>query len=169
MARAPGNIAERLSSLVVEIEAEAYARGQTDARKEILDALAAGGGQLAGAKTARGRRGKRAAPKRGSGGRKRAPRGSVPRFVERALQGGQALTPPEILERAATDAERLIKLPSIRTELRNGRRTGKYALNDGRWSFAADPAAAEAERPPPAATSSGSETDEAVGSDASTC
>ena len=32
--------------------------------------------------------------------------------------------------------ERLIKLPSIRTELRNGRKQGKYEQNDGRWFLA---------------------------------
>ena len=168
MARAPGNNAERLSSLIAEIEAEAYARGQADARKELLDALSAGGGGVADAKASRGRRGRRAAaPKRRSRGSKRAPRGSVPGFVERALQGGQALTPPEILERAATDTERLIKLASIRTELRNGGRTGKYASNDGRWSIASGSGAAEASSP--AEASSGWETGEAAGRDPSIC
>ncbi|MCY4551531.1 MAG: hypothetical protein OXC28_24570 [Defluviicoccus sp.] len=162
------NSAERLSSLIAEIEAEAYARGQADARREFLDAIGTPGGQLAGAKAGRGSRGKQAAPKRKPGGRKRAPRGSVPGFVERALQGGQALAPPEILERAATHMERLIKLASVRTELRNGRRTGKYELKDGRWSLAAGSAAEETGDPAPAEPSPGSETGEAAGSGAPT-
>ena len=53
------------------------------------------------------------------------------------LRDRPGLTPPEILERAATDMERLIKLSSILTELRNGRRQGKYELSGGRWSLAA--------------------------------
>lgn len=128
--------ADKLSAFIAEIEAAAYARGQADAKKEILDLLGSGGAQLAQARATRGRRGKKAEPKtRRASGRKRAPKGSVPRFVEQALRDRPGQTPPEILERAATDMERLIKLPSIRTELRNGRKQGKYALNDGRWTL----------------------------------
>lgn len=36
----------QLASLVAEIEAEAYARGRADARKELLDLLGAGGAGL---------------------------------------------------------------------------------------------------------------------------
>ena len=129
---------DKLTALVAEIEADAYARGRADARKELLDVLAAGGVRAPRAKASRGRRTKAAAaPKRRSSGRKRAPKGSVPRFVERALRVTPGLTPLEILARAATKDERLIKLPSIRTELRNGRGQGKYELSDGRWSLAA--------------------------------
>ena len=80
---------------------------------------------------------KAAAAKRRAGGRKRAPRGSVPRFVERALRDRPGSTVQEILALAATDAEPPIKPPSIRTELRNGRKQGKYESRDGRWSLAA--------------------------------
>ena len=127
---------DKLSALIAEIEADAYARGQADAKKEILALLGSGGAQIARARATRGRRAKRAEPKtRRASGRKRAPKGSVPRFVEQALRDRPGQTPPEILARAATDMERLIKLPSIRTELRNGRTQGKYAVNDGRWSL----------------------------------
>ena len=161
MAKAPRSNAERLSSLIAELEAEAYARGRADARKELLDALTGGGAGIAGPGASRGRRRKLAASKRRSRGRKRAPRGSVRSLVERAMQGGQALAPPEILERATTDVERPIKLPSIRTELRNGRRTGKYALNDGRWSLATGSGGAEAS--PQAAASTGTENGDVAG------
>jgi len=77
--------------------------------------------------------------------------------------------PPEILARADTDMERLIKLASIRTELRNGRRRGKYELNYGRWSLAAGTGAVETEHPAPAYPSPSSETGEAAGSGASAC
>ena len=83
--------------------------------------------------------------RRPSGGRADAsalPSGSVPRFVEQVLRDRPGLTPPEILACAATDMERLIKLASIRTELRNGRGQGKYELNGGRWSLAASGAGA---------------------------
>ena len=138
---------DRLSTLTAEIEAEAYARGQADARKELLDVLGSGELRAPRAKASRGRRAKTAAaPERRASGRKRAPRGSVPRFVEQALRDRPGLTPAEILERAATDMERLIKLSSILTELRNGRRQGKYELSGGRWSLAApDPGATAAD------------------------
>lgn len=128
---------EKLSALIAEIESAAYERGKEDAKKEILDLLGSSGAQLARGRATRGRPRKKAEPRtRRASGRKRAPKGSVPRFVEQALSDRPGLTPPEILARAATDMERLIKLPSIRTELRNGRRQGKYDLNDGRWSLA---------------------------------
>ena len=141
---------KKISALIAEIEAEAYSRGQADAKRELLDLL--GGQRAERAKATGGRRPKKAAePKRRASGRKRAPKGSVPRFVEQALRDQPSLTAPEILERASTDMERLIKLPSIRTELRNGRKQGKYEIDGGRWSFAGSaPSASETEGAPPA-------------------
>ena len=148
MARAPATSADRLSALIKEIEAEAYARGRADARKELLDLLGTGTGRSAGAKPSRGRPGRpAAAPKRRASGRKRAPKGSVPRFVEQALRDNPGQTPPEILARAADDMERLIKLASIRTELRNGGKQGKYQQRDGRWFLAGSDAGAAAPSP----------------------
>ena len=157
MVRAPASTADRLSTLIAEIEAEAYSRGQADARTELLNLLGAGTWQRAGAKTS-GRGSAKSAParKRRSSGRKRAPKGSVPRFVEQALRDRPGQTPQEILARAADDMERLIKLPSVRTELRNGGKRGKYEQNGGRWFLAGtDAGAGEAstsEAPPDAET-----------------
>ena len=138
MAKPSETGSDKLAALIAGIEAEAYARGRADARKGLLDLLGAEGVKAPRAKAARGRKaGTAAAPGRRASGRKRAPRGSVPRFVERALHEQPGLTPPEILARAATDGERLIKLPSIRTELSSGRRQGRYESHDGRWSLAA--------------------------------
>ena len=134
--------AERLPALIGEIEAEAYARGRDDARKELLDVLRAGGGSAATARARRGRQSKAAAPKRRTGGSKRAPKGSVPRLVERALRDRPGLMPPEILDLAATEEERLIKLSSIRVELGSGRKRGRYESSEGRWSLAAPASAA---------------------------
>ncbi|MCY4550795.1 MAG: hypothetical protein OXC28_20725 [Defluviicoccus sp.] len=140
---------EQLSAFIAEIEAEAYARGQADARKELLELLGAGGGPKAPARARRGRQQKAAPPKPRAGGRKRAPRGSVPRLVERALHGRPGLTPPEILDLAATEEERSIKLSSIRVELGSGRKRGRYESSEGRWSLAAPaPAAAEEDASP---------------------
>ena len=134
---------QKLSALIAEIEAEAYARGQSDARKELLDILGAGGERASPAGARRGRPG--AAAKRRGGGSKRAPRGLAPRFVEQALRDHPGSTVQEILGLAATDEERLIRLLSIRTELRNGRTQGRYELRDGRWSLAASASAAAGE------------------------
>ena len=151
MARAPASSADRLSALITEIEAEAYARGQADARKELLDLLGSGTERRADTKASRGRPAKpAAAPKRRASSRKRAPKGSVPRFVEQALRDNPGQTPPEILARAADDMERLIKLPSIRTELRNGGRQGKYEQKGGRWFLAGAEAGAAEAGPAPA-------------------
>ena len=136
MAKEPTGAVERLSALIAEIEAGAYARGQADARKELQDILGAVE-RAAPAGARRGRRPEAAAPKRRAGGHKRAPRGSVPRFVEQALRDRPGSTVQEILALAATDAEPPMKPPSIRTELRNGRKQGRYESQDGRWSLAA--------------------------------
>ncbi len=145
MANDTTRTAERLPALIAKIEAEAYARGQADARKEVLDILRAGGQPAAPARARRARQSARAAaPSRRAGGGKRAPKGSVPRLVERALRGRPGLTPAEILDLAATDEERSIKLSSIRVELGSGRKRGRYESNEGRWSLA-PPASAAAD------------------------
>ena len=162
MAKAAKTSAEKLAELISGIEAEAYARGRTDARKELLDLLTAGSGRGARAKPASGRRaGKAATPARRTGGGKRAPRGSVRRFVERVLGEHPGATVLEIAGYAATDAERSIKPGSIRVELSNGRKQGRYVSDNRRWSLAAsDPAADETGRavssePSPAAPPDG--------------
>ena len=167
MPKPPRTGSDKLAALVAEIEAEAYARGRADARKELLDLLGSGGVGAARAKGSRGRKaGTAATPKRRASGRKRAPKGSVPRFVEQALRERPGRTPPEILARAATDMERLIKLPSIRTELRNGRRQGKYELSGGRWSLTVPaPGATAADETPPSEAAPGSETGEGESKD----
>lgn len=150
MARVSTRRADRLSALIAEIEAEAYARGQADARKELLDLLDAGTAERGVAGQTRARRARPGARKRRASGRKRAPRGSVPRFVEQALRDGSGQTPQEILARAANKMERLIKLPSIRAELGAGRRQGRYELNDGRWYLAkSDAGQTQAKQAPP--------------------
>ena len=135
---------QKLSALIAEIEAEAYARGRSDARKSLLDILGAGGKRAAPSGARRGRPGA-AAPKRRAGGSKRAPRGSVPRFVEQALRDNPGSTVQEILGLASTDAERLIRLSSIRVELRNGRKQGRYESHGRRWSLAASVSAGAGE------------------------
>ena len=135
---------QELSALIAEIEAGAYARGQSDARRELLDILGAERERASPAGPRRGRPAA-AAPKRRAGGSKRAPRGSVPRFVEQALRDHPGSTVQEILALAATDEERLIRLSSIRVELQNGRKQGRYESRDRRWSLAASASSAAGE------------------------
>ena len=131
------DLPKRLEALVAEIEAVAYERGRADARKMLLDALAPEGARPSGPSGRRGTRArKKAAGGRSAGGRKRAPKGTVPRFVERVLREHPGLTPHEILARAATDDERSVPLASIRTRLHIGRTRGRYVASSGRWSLA---------------------------------
>ena len=136
MAKSVGTNAEKLAEAISTIEAEAYARGRADARKALIDRLTAGSDRGVRARPAScGRAGKAASPARRSAGR-RAPRGSVRRFVERVLKGHPGATAPEIAARAATDIERSISPASIRAELSNGGRQGRYVSDNGRWSLA---------------------------------
>ena len=116
-----------LSALIAEIEAEAYVRGRADARKEVLSALNAPGqpALMSGSRREKPRS-TRSARKRRTAGGKRAPRGSVRTLVERALRAEPGLSAWGVLDRADSDAERLIKLGSIRVELQTGRRQGRY-------------------------------------------
>lgn len=146
MAKDPESATVRLSALVAEIEAAAYTRGKADARTEILAALGA-----AARPAPRPRRSGSAAARptgkpRTSGGR-RAPKGAVRALVERALRDRPGSTPPEILDAAATDGERLVKLASIQIELYAGRREGRYESTDGCWSVAASPSAPDDDAP----------------------
>ena len=134
MARTTASTADRISTLVAEIEAEAYARGRADARSEMLKTLGATEGL--NRRTGAARVGRPGKAKRRTGGRRRAPRGSVRRLVERVLGEHPGSTPPEIAGRAADDIERSVKLASIRVELHNGVKQKRYLANNGRWSLA---------------------------------
>ena len=127
---------DRISALIATIEADAYARGKADARKEFLEVLGGADGGARPARASRGRRRGKSTPKRRTGGRKRAPRGSVPPFVDRVLRAHPGSTVPDITRHAADDTERSIKVASIRVELRNGRIQGRYVSDNGRWSHA---------------------------------
>ena len=131
-----GDVAKRLEALVVELESAAYERGRADARKALLDALAPERARPPRPSGEKGKRaGKKAAVGRSAGGRKRAPKGTVPAFVERVLGAHPGLSPREILARAVSDAERSVPLTSIRTHLHIGRTRGRYAAIEGRWSL----------------------------------
>ena len=125
---------ENLAALIAAIEEEAYERGRADARKELLDLLISGDRSTAASKRADRGRVKEPSKGRQGGKHSRAPRGAARRFVERALRDRPALRAAEIPALAADEVERSIGLGSIRTELSNGRRQGRYAWDNGRWS-----------------------------------
>ena len=138
MAKNSGSAADRLSALVAEIEAEAYARGRADTRKEILSALGASGQFAPKSGSPQDKPpSNRTARKRETAGGKRAPRGSVRAFVERTLRDRPGLTAREIVDGADGDAERPVKPGSIRAELQTGRNQGRYESEGGRWSLTA--------------------------------
>ena len=95
MAKGPESATGRLSALVAKIEAEAYARGRADARKEILRVLGA-----TGKPAPRPRRGSpraaRPARKPPANGGKRAPKGSARALIERALRDRPGLAAREV-------------------------------------------------------------------------
>lgn len=142
MAKGLASVGERVAALITEIEAEAYARGRADARKELLDALGVAQGRPALARPRRARGRAKTARKRSAHGSGRAPRGSVPRFVGRVLDEHPGATAAEIAGHAASDVERAIRLASIRVELIKGRAQGRYVSDNGRWSLAATEASA---------------------------
>ena len=136
MAKGSASVAKRVSTLIAEIESEAYARGKADARKELLAVLGAAEGRTPPAKARRGKGPAKAAAKRRAGGGKRAPRGSVPRFVQRVLGEHPGSRVAEIAGHATGETERAIKQASIGVELRNGRLQGRYVSENGRWALA---------------------------------
>ena len=85
MTKGPESATGRLSALVAEIEAEAYARGLADARREIRAALGAAGESPPRPRRGSPRAARRARKPRANGG-KRAPRGSTRALMERALR-----------------------------------------------------------------------------------
>lgn len=67
--------------------------------------------------------------------RKRAPRGLPRALAEKVLTiyGNTGCTAADILEHAETDYEKMIKLTSIRSELRKGEQVGRYQERGGIW------------------------------------
>lgn len=133
------------NALSEEIEA-AYNRGKADAKAEILALLSSGG---VGA-VQRTQEVVQTPPEDENGNeddsdeahvdnsRKRAPRGLPRALAERVLAAyrSEGCTPADIIEHAETDYERMIKLTSIRSELRRGEEEGRYREHGGIWFLA---------------------------------
>jgi hypothetical protein len=126
---------DEISEIIRRIEAEAYERGKAAAKRELLAFL----GQKDATMTT-----SQDHPKEDSAtsesqqqrpveDRQRAPKGIVPKFVKRVLASSRrGLNPHEILAMAEDDYERMIKLPSVRSELRLGR-DKRYWEQGGNW------------------------------------
>lgn len=143
MAKGMASTMDRVSALIATIEAEAYARGKADARRELLKVLGGADGKTKSARSGRAEQRAKSTPKRRTSGGKRAPRGSVRPFVDRVLRAYPGSTVPDIAGHAADDTERSVKVASIRVELRNGRLQGRYVSDNGRWSHAGTEASAQ--------------------------
>lgn len=130
-----------------EIEA-AYNRGKADAKAEILALLSTGGAnaslrpQEVDSPALNGDNNEvdDSGIEREDGNRKRAPRGLPRALAERVLgtYKGEGCTPADILEHAETDYEKMIKLTSIRSELRKGEQDGRYREHGGVWFLVED-------------------------------
>lgn len=145
MPKAAKTGADKLSALIAGVEAEAYARGRADAMNELRDLLTTGRNETAAAKPARAKASRKTASRGRRNGGKRAPRGSVPRFVERVLRTFPGSTAQEIAGRASDDTERSIGISSIRVALYKGRARGVYRSDGTRWSLAGQASPPEAE------------------------
>lgn len=75
-------------------------------------------------------------PVEGAGERIRAPKGLPRELVKRALAANpEGLIPSDIEKYAETDYERMVKLTTIRSELRRGKEEGLYVERGGVWSL----------------------------------
>jgi hypothetical protein len=132
-------IAEIMRRAVEEAEARAYERGRADERAEMLAILQSGAPQSQHRVSAPATQYTLEVPaqhveyERPASDRKRAPKGLVPKFVQRVLAENPGLTPKGILARASDEYERMIKPASVRGELRQGKDHGRYTTDDGRW------------------------------------
>jgi len=117
------------SELFERLYAEAYNEGRMDEKKELLSLLSPG-------KTSEARKPQKPASKpRAKSRRRRAPKGIVPTFVSRVLGEAGPLTPAEVMGRARSADERMIKEVSVRNQLRKGEKSGAYKKAGGKWSL----------------------------------
>lgn len=136
-------ISNEIIALVKRATDDAYKRGRADEKREILKLL---GGNVSPADSSeRQHEDFTASPAANSDtaitdktgipnpSRKRAPRGLVGKLITKAIKRAPSgLTPIEIEGHAETDEEKMIKVSSIRGELK--RREGKlYRESGGRW------------------------------------
>lgn len=134
---------KQVRDLIQRAEAAAYERGKADAKRELLAYL--GGSPIAsnlkpslisGASVSS----EDTSGKAGGQDRQRAPRGIVRKLVTRVMRehGNLGITPAQFIEHAATDGERMVRPASVRSELRTGKKFGRYRVDGGLWFLARD-------------------------------
>jgi hypothetical protein len=116
--------------MIRKIEADAYERGKADAIARIMAA--------ASGVTSPPHVEQPSATEpvdKEDGVRKRAPRGSVGRLVQRVITAAadQGAIGADFMEARNGDLEMMIQESSIRSELRRGREAGEYIEKEGRW------------------------------------
>lgn len=118
-------------AMIRKIEAEAYERGKADAVTAIMAAAA----NVASPTSAIYLPMSDLVVEKEDSGRKRAPRGSVGRLVQRVITAAadQGAIGADFMEARNGDLEMMIQESSIRSELRRGREAGEYIEKDGRW------------------------------------
>jgi hypothetical protein len=131
-----------VSRAVAEAEARGYALGKADARREIL-AILNNEAPRAPATPPVARPVSAVVTDKpdvshAPSGRKRAPKGIVPKFVTRVLTELPGLTPREIFALRIGADEEMIKPDSIRGELNLGSRSGRYRTQGGKWFLSSE-------------------------------
>lgn len=127
---------DEIAAIIRRAEAAAYERGKADAKRELLAFLGQKDADISAAPSPQADDSD--APTDGQSRpadeRQRAPKGIVPKFVKRVLGSvTHGLSPQEMRAYAQDDFERMIKPASIRSELRNGRKAGRYIDRNGKW------------------------------------
>lgn len=126
---------EEISAIIRRAETAAYERGKADAKREMLQHLTSTDAEIK-APLGEQKRTDDIDSGKPTQERQRAPKGIVPKFVTRVLTDESGLTPKQIMTRATTDFEKMIKPASVRSELRSGSESGKYKSDNGTWSMA---------------------------------
>jgi len=133
---------DEISEIVRRAEAAAYELGKADAKREMLQHLTSTDTESKVLASSRGQSDSLSSISSDGDSvkpaheRQRAPKGIVPKFVTRVLTDDPGLTPKQIMTRAGTDFEKMIKPASVRSELRSGAESGKYKSDNGTWSMA---------------------------------
>lgn len=136
---------KQVRDLIQRAEAAAYNRGYrqglADAEKRLLAAIRGTSGEIKPSLiSGAGAPADDTSTKAVIQERQRAPKGMVRKLVIRAMRecGNTGIVPARVIERATTDHERMVKIASVRSELRKGRNDGRYRDDGGRWFLARD-------------------------------
>lgn len=158
---------DEIAAVLRRVEAAAYERGKADAKRELLRFL--GADKLQHSADTLVKEDSNPEPavgqERPASTRQRAPKGLVPKFVKRVLGSvSHGLSPQEMRAYAEDEFERMIKPASIRSELRNGKKAGRYIDSNGKWFLVSSEAEGQSGNDDPSASddNNGGESDAAA-------